>query len=177
VVDENTSSHTEESSGDSGAHTAVEQGSGRTLKTIIIIAIAALVIIIAAAAGAFFFLHKGHHEEEEPESKPVIEAVANPGYYPMDEMIVNLSGDSKRPSYLKIKIVIELADEKDKASIDSIKPKIIDVFQTYLSELRPEDLKGSAGMFRLREELLIRISEISKPVRIRNILFQERLVQ
>ncbi|MCL2473924.1 MAG: flagellar basal body-associated FliL family protein [Alphaproteobacteria bacterium] len=152
-----------------------ELGSGRKRNMGGMIAIVVLAAVICAAAGVFLFLNKGGTKEFAAEEKNVV--VVYPGYYPLDDMLVNLSGDAKRPNYLKLKIVIELADEKDKVYMDAIKPKIIDKFQAYLRELRVDDLKGSVGTYRLREELLIRVAEVSKPVRIRDILFQEMLVQ
>jgi len=102
---------------------------------------------------------------------------AAPKYYPLGDILVNLSGDGKRPNFLKIKISLELANDKDSARIDMLKPRIIDNFQVYLRELRVEDLRGSAGLYRLREELLLRVSEVVQPVRVRDVLFLEMLVQ
>jgi flagellar FliL protein len=53
----------------------------------------------------------------------------------------------------------------------------VDSFQVYLRELRVEDLKGSAGMYRLREDLLRRINEAARPVKISDVLFKEMLIQ
>ena len=36
-------------------------------------------------------------------------------------------------------------------------PRIVDKFQIYLRGVRVEDLRGSDGMHRLREELLLRV--------------------
>ena len=55
--------------------------------------------------------------------------------------------------------------------------KIIDNFQTYLRELRIEDLRGSAGMYRLREELFVRVNAAAAPVKVKDVLFREMLVQ
>ena len=160
----------------SDTNSAPEQSVNKKSNGGLIVAVVGVVLIIAVAAGAFFFLHKGEHSTDAADEHKE-EVVSNPGYYVLDDLIVNLSGDAKRPNYLKLKIVIELADENDKDLMDNIKPKIIDKFQTYLRELRVDDLKGSVGMYRLREELLIRITEVSKPVRIKDILLQEILVQ
>ena len=72
---------------------------------------------------------------------------------------------------------LELEDPKDIERIESIMPRIIDNFQTHLRELRIEDLKGSAGMYRLREELLARASAAAAPVKVSDVLFKEMLVQ
>lgn len=104
-------------------------------------------------------------------------ATGAPVFLSLGDVLVNLSGDGKRPNFLKIKISLDLADEKDKAAVEGMKPRIIDNFQVYLRELRVEDLRGSAGLQRLREELLLRVTEIAAPVRVREVLFQEMLVQ
>lgn len=92
-------------------------------------------------------------------------------------MMVNLSGEGKRPNFLKIKVSLELGDEADKAKMEQIKPRILDDFQTYLRELRIDDLKGSAGIYRLREELLLRVGEAAHPTRVDDVLITEMLVQ
>jgi flagellar protein FliL len=112
---------------------------------------------------------EGHGEKEDKE--------AHAAFVDLGDMLVNLSGDGKRQNYLKVKIAIEIADDKDLPKLQSIKPRIIDNFQVYLRELRVEDLKGSAGLYRLREELLLRVTEAAQPVRIKDVLFQEMLVQ
>ena len=78
---------------------------------------------------------------------------------------------------MKIRISLELASARDKAKMDTIMPRVIDNFQTYLRELRISDLKGSAGMYRLREELLVRVNAAAAPARIKDVLFKEMLIQ
>jgi flagellar FliL protein len=56
-------------------------------------------------------------------------------------------------------------------------PRIIDNFQVYLRELRLDDLRGSAGIYRLREELLMRVNTAAQPVHVKDVLFREMLVQ
>ncbi|MDD3181997.1 MAG: flagellar basal body-associated FliL family protein [Alphaproteobacteria bacterium] len=102
---------------------------------------------------------------------------AAPTFYSLGDILVNLSGDGKRPNFLKIRASLELASEKDVPAIEALKPRIIDHFQVYLRELRIEDLRGSAGLYRLREELLLRVTEAVQPIRVRDVLFQEMLVQ
>ena len=145
-------------------------------KLILIGAIAGVVLLFAVAGGGYFYLssskaktEKQTQAAEEPKSKPV--------YYSLGDMIVNLSGEGKHPHYLKVKISLELADEKDLPLIETIKPRVVDNFQVYLRELRMEDLRGSAGIYRLREELLMRVTEATQPIRVRDVLFQEMLVQ
>ena len=47
----------------------------------------------------------------------------------------------------------------------------------FTRELRVEDLRGSAGVQRLREELLMRVNTAVHPIEVRDVLFKEMLVQ
>ena len=170
--------------GEEGAEGAAEgeagddaaKAKGKKKKMIIIGAVAAVLVLGGGGAAAFFFM--GHKTAVEKEAAAATEeARAKPAYYPLGDMIVNLSGEGKHPNFLKVKVTLELADEKDTTLMDQIKPRITDNFQVYLRELRIDDLRGSAGMYRLREELLMRVTEAAQPVRIRDVLFQEMLVQ
>jgi flagellar FliL protein len=98
-------------------------------------------------------------------------------FYDLPEMLVNLNSTGRRPTYLKIKVSLEVANESAAKRLQLLKPRIIDHFQVYLRELRTEDLRGSAGIYRLREELLARVNAAVKPTRVENVLFREVLVQ
>ena len=80
-------------------------------------------------------------------------------------------------AFLKLKISLELVRPEDVPKVESVMPKIIDNFQAYLRELRVEDLKGSSGMYRLREELLKRVGAAIAPATVNDVLFKEMLVQ
>ena len=82
-----------------------------------------------------------------------------------------------RNATLKIRIALELQEQDDVPQIELMMPRILDNFQVYLRELRIEDLKGSAGMYRLREELLSRVAAAVAPARVNDVLFKEMLVQ
>ena len=61
--------------------------------------------------------------------------------------------------------------------IQPLLPRVEDLFQVYLRELRPADLEGSAGTYRLREELLKRVNIALHPAEVDAVLFKELLVQ
>lgn len=153
-----------------------EEAKGGKKKLIIIIA-AAVLLLAAAGGGAYFFLFAGEApppptEDGSPppeEQKPVV-------FYDLPEMTVNLATEG-RTTYLKVRIALEV---QDRAMIDQIQPflpRILDAFQIYLRELRPADLEGSAGLYRLKEELLRRINLSVYPARVDGVLFKEILVQ
>jgi flagellar FliL protein len=94
------------------------------------------------------------------------------------EVLVNLSTTgAERTQYLKVKIVLEIPDPQQQPQIQSSMPRVMDAFQTYLRELRPTDLDGSAGLYRLKEELTRRVNVAISPSRVNAVLFKEIVVQ
>jgi flagellar FliL protein len=112
----------------------------------------------------------GEGEVAEAESEPSI-------FFDLPELLVNLNSSGKKASFLKMSVSLELVDEDARGQVEAMLPRLIDQFQVYLRELRPEDLKGSAGLYRLREELLLRANEAVKPAQVKDVLFKEMLVQ
>ena len=94
---------------------------------------------------------------EAPPPKP-------PSFVDVPDMLVNLVGaPGERVQYLKVKVVLEVKEEKQVEAIKPAMPRVTDIFQTYLRELRPTDLNGSAGLFRLKEELTRRVNAAVAP--------------
>lgn len=92
-------------------------------------------------------------------------------------MVVNLSTEDGTPRLLRLKIQLELVDSSDYEDVKAVMPRIEDQFQRYLRGLRVRDLKGSAGIYRLQIELLSRVNKAVAPIEIKDILFQEILIQ
>lgn len=115
--------------------------------------------------------HKDGHEEAGVKPLPA------PVFLELPEMVANLNGSAKRPSYVKLRARVELAKPEDLPVAQAAIPRLQDLFQTYLRETRPEDLRGSAGTYRLREELIARGNVAVAPARITDVLFTEMLVQ
>jgi len=100
-----------------------------------------------------------------------------PVFIELPEMIANLNGNPHRPSYVKLTARLELAKPEDADRVRADIPRLQDLFQTYLREMRPEELRGSAGTYRLREELIARANVATAPARINNVLFTQMLIQ
>ena len=98
-------------------------------------------------------------------------------FFDLPELLVNLNSTGRRPNFLKMKVSLELNSEMDVSRVRELSPRIIDNFQVYLRELRVEDLRGSAGIYRLREELLARVNSAVRPTKVRDVLFRDMLVQ
>ena len=137
------------------------------------IIIGAVVLLLGAGAGGYFmfFAKKDHKVAEAPPPKP-------PVFIDMPELLVNMSpAPGERPQYLKVKLVLEVKEAPQAALIQPNIPRVMDIFQTYLREVRPSDLNGSAGMYRLKEELTRRVNVAVAPTQVSAVLFKEILVQ
>jgi flagellar protein FliL len=137
------------------------------------IAGAGLIVLGGGGFGAYRFVF--HGKAEEKPAAPVVKPVA---FFDLPDVMVNLSGAAgERAQYLKLKIVLELPDQTMGAQIQPVMPRVMDAFQTYLRELRPADLDGSGGLYRMRDELTRRINTMIAPHRINAVLFKEVVVQ
>ena len=65
----------------------------------------------------------------------------------------------------------------DARALEEAMPRLQDLFTTYLREVRPDELRGSAGTYRLREELMARASLAAPPAQVTDVLFVELLLQ
>lgn len=142
-------------------------------KKVMIIAAAALLVVGGGGFGAMKFLGGGEKHEE-----PKKEVVKPATFVDLPDVLVNLSSaGSDRTQYLKVKVVLELPDPELVPKIQPLMPRVMDAFQTYLRELRPTDLDGSAGLYRLKEELTRRVNAAVAPNKVTAVLFKEIVVQ
>lgn len=140
-------------------------------KKVMIMALAGLLVVGGGAGGYFMFGRSSHEEPKKEVAKPAT-------FVDLPDVLVNLSSTgSDRTQYLKVKIVLELPDPLLVAQIQPLMPRVMDAFQTYLRELRPTDLDGSAGLYRLKEELTRRVNVAVAPNKITAVLFKEIVVQ
>jgi flagellar FliL protein len=139
----------------------------------LIIGGAAFLLLAGGGAGAYFTLFKA-----KPEAGADVPLVKPAVFVDLPEIVVNLaSTGAERTQYLRIKVVLELPEQKMIELIQPIMPRVMDAFQTYLRELRASDLDGSAGLYRLKEELTRRVNVSISPSRINAVLFKEIVVQ
>ena len=155
-----------------GAADVAEVAAPKGKLKLIIAAVAVLLIVSSAATWFFFFRHHGDeaHAEAAPPKPPV--------FVEVPEMLVNLVGSpGERVQYLKVRVVLEMKEDRQVDAIKPTMPRVTDIFQTYLRELRPADLNGSAGLFRLREELTRRVNTAIAPNQVNAVVFREIVVQ
>lgn len=144
--------------------------------------IGAGVLLLAGGGGGAWFAGllphggrhgDGHKEEAHAEAK----APAAPVFLDLPDIVANLNAGPRRAAFIKLKAKLELARPEDQAVVQAAMPRVLDLFQTYLREMRPDELRGTAGTYRLREELVARSSIAAQPAHVLNVLFTELLVQ
>ena len=162
-----------EADADDAPQADAAQGGGK--KKLILFGAAGLVVLGLAGGGGYFFFLRGKTGEAAEHAvvkKPV-------GFVEVREMTVNLAPDSPqdRARLLKFKVSLEVKDPKIIPEIQPLMPRVEDSFQVYVRELRASDLEGSAGLYRLREELLRRVNYAVYPAKVDAVLFKEIVVQ
>jgi flagellar protein FliL len=154
-------------------HEAKAEKKKRSMLPLIIIAV---LVIAAGAAGSYMFLvPKGPKTEAKEEKKTAV-------FLDIKDLLIGIVPDMAQTTIgttrlLKLHVALEIADPKDLPAIQALQPRIEDVFQVYLREMRPVDFQGSAAMIRLKDELLKRVNLAVQPRHIDAVLIKELLVQ
>ena len=166
-------------------------GKGRG-KLVIVLAGAAVLLLGGSGAAAYFLGFFGGsaaaHGTAEHAGAPTKEGAAkgkageggpaaDVTFVELPDMLVNLQAETSRPRYLRLRIAVEVEDDKAAAAVKALTPRVLDSFQMFLRSLTVDDVQGSAGMERLKEEMLARVNVAVEPSRIRDVLFKEILVQ
>src|SRR3954469_10264546 len=166
-----------------GVEAASKKGLGKILgklksKKALMIAIPVLLVVLGGGgAGAYFFLFKKSESQEAKAEEAVPLTPPKVAFSDMQDILVNIQSSDGTPAYLKLGVSLELEDEEQKVALEPLMPRITDQFQAYLRELRLDDLKGSAGVLRLKEELLRRVNVAAAPYKVRDVLLKEMIVQ
>ena len=152
-------------------------------KKLLMIAAGVFVLVLCGGgAGAWYFLFRGDHAAKAPanvadagDALPLVPPKV--AFYDMPDMVVNIQSPDGTPAYLKLSVSLELKSAEETPGIKALMPRVVDQFQTYLRELRVDDLRGSESVLRLKEELLRRINVTAAPYRVRDVLLKEMIVQ
>lgn len=138
-----------------------------------------LALVLALGAGAYFFLFSGGSSSATKTASAQGVPLVAPqiAYYDIPDIVVNIQSADGSPAYLKLSVSLELDNAEEKPGIQTLMPRVVDQFQGYLRELRVDDLHGSAGVVRLKEELLRRINVAAAPFPVRDVLLKEMIIQ
>jgi len=144
-------------------------------KLVLFIVLPLLLVLGGGGAAAYFLLFSGDKDAEHAEKAP--EPPKQLVFFDLPDLLVNLSSSGKQSNFLKLKVALEIEDAKNLPQIEKMVPRIVDNFQVYLRELRIDDLRGSAGVYRLKEELIARVNKAVEPTKVSDVLFKEMLIQ
>ena len=159
------------------AEADIEGGEGaapakKKLPIMLIAMVVAVVVLLGGGAAAYFLFFSAPKTDETH-----LAAVPETFIFNLPTMTVNLRGDGEREQFMKLTVALEVANEEVMTEIQPRMAKVVDAFQVYLRELRKSDLEGSAGIYRLKEELRRRVNIAIFPAQVDSILFKEILVQ
>jgi flagellar FliL protein len=178
-----------------GAAAAAAPAPKRT-KKLLMLAVAGVVVLAAAGVGGAWALGAFGGDAPDAEAAdgaadgkasaagegdaegdgPAAEA-AEPIFVELPNMLVNLASESGGTRFLKLSIAVEVDEQATADRIERLAPRIVDSFQLYLRTLRADELRGPGAMFRLKEDLHVRIHQAIEPATVRDVLFKEMLVQ
>jgi flagellar FliL protein len=179
------SQNADSASNDMEAYEEAERGK----KKLILLVVLPLLVLGGIGAGLYFsgFLDKILAKDETEVAAAPTPPPANQGkgapvastgaqFLKIPDMTVNLNSEGT-PRYLRLSVQLEMKNATDLQAVETVMPRVVDQFQTYLRELRVQDLRGSAGIYRLQAELLARVNQAAYPVEVQDVLFQEILIQ
>jgi len=144
-------------------------------KKLVLFVVLPLLLLGGGGGAAFMMGLFGGKAGETAEAKP---AAPKPIIFvDLPEMLVNLNSSGRQQNYLKLKVALEVDDPAVPPKLNDVMPRVLDSFTVFLRELRVDDLSGSAGLYRVKEELLVRVAQAVQPLPVKDVLFKEMLVQ
>jgi flagellar FliL protein len=161
---------------DDAAERSAEKSGG---KKKLLLAVFAIMLLGGGGAGVHFsgILNDDEKTVAQSDQPPAPPPPAKSIYFDLPTMIVNLNSTAAKPHFLKLQASLELEAGFDLTTLLPLRPRVIDKFQVYMRELRVEDLRANGGLNILREELLTQINEAIKPIKVKDVLFRNLLVQ
>lgn len=154
-------------------------GAGGGLKKLLLFVGAPVLLLLIGGAVAYFLgvfdSLFGPSQEELAAEQQQADSLGH--FFELEEMLVSMGRAGRKSSFLKLRISLELEKKEDEQRIKAVMPRIVDNFQVFLRGLRIEELQGSHGLYRVKEELLVRVNAAANPVKVKDVLFKEMLVQ
>jgi flagellar protein FliL len=152
-----------------------------------LIVLGGLLVVLGGGGGAYYFLGgapaEGHGEAAAADHGGGGHGASSElppehaAFFDVPDIVVNIQSTDSTPAYLKLSVSLELDGPEGRAAIEPVMPRVVDQFQTYLRELRVDDVRGSMGVMRLKEELLRRVNLAAAPTPVRDVLLKEMIVQ
>jgi len=171
---------------------AAKAAQPKSKKKLIIIGAAAGVLLLGGGGGAAFLFSgpsakaegakDAHGEKKEEKSAEGGhgeggEAGGKDAFVDVPAMMVNLRSPDGQTRFLKLHFMIVPGDGVAADELKEKLPLVLDSFQPFLRELRPEDLAGSAAVFRIKEEMMVRATATLGDGKVKDILIQDLVQQ
>lgn len=136
------------------------------------VALGGVLLLAGVSAGGWWIM-----QESDEGASAVASAAGKSSYIEVPAITVNLRGGDTQARFLKLRFIIVAADAGKVEGIKERLPVVLDALQPFLRELRPEDLAGSAAVFRIKEEMMARATQALGAGTIRDVLIQDLLQQ
>lgn len=156
--------------------TPEDENSAGNKQKLSILAVILAVLLIAAAGGAYFLWPNAYPWAEKTGAGASAD-VSEKSLIDVPPMVVNLRSSDGRVQMLKLHFMLVAAGP---GRVDAIRGKLpiyLDALQPFLRELRPEDLNGSAAVYRVKEEMLSRSIDAFGDGAVRDVLIQDLIQQ
>jgi flagellar FliL protein len=153
-------------------------GGGR--KKILIIGLPLLLLLLLGGGGAAYVMGMVPPAAGDAGTADESAAIDDPAsivFVELPDLLINLNAEGPRLRFLKIAAALEVRGEDQAEAVRRFVPRILDSFHMYLRAIRPEELQGSQGVYRIKEELLARTNDAVRPAQVRDVLVRELLVQ
>ena len=162
---------------------------GGLKKLLLFIGLPAVIVVLGGVAAALLFLGGGDEGEHMAEGEDgvveelsaadqIIEELESYHTLQVGDFQLDIEGDDGRPLTMQLKFSVAYEDEDLRRVLEneSMKARLRTTYLEFLRTLRPDDLYGSMGTFRLRAELLRRTNLEIQPLSAEAVLIDDLII-
>lgn len=139
-----------------------------------------LLMAVGIAVGFYYVFNRNYDNDASLNYSVVKNTASENGtdaetvtvFYDLPEISARLQNPAGEVQTLNFKLSIELSKVEDTQTVDNLLPRIKDAINAHIVELTPEEVRGSEGLYWLKEELLYRINLLTAPVKVNNLNFK-----
>ena len=136
-----------------------------------------LVLALLGGGGGFYAVYSGLILAPEPSGQAAgedapdkVKGMPDVAFVPVDPMVISLG--SGGASHLRFQAQLEVGSAYE-AEVGKLMPRVVDVLNSYLRALEPEDLEAGSALIRLRAQMLRRVQIVTGGDRVKDLLIME----
>lgn len=140
--------------------------------------IVGLVLALAGGGGGFFAVKSGliggsadSGAAEDVPSDGHSETALPVAFVPLDPLVISLPDDGGR-THLRFSAQLEVNPERA-LEVEAVKPRIVDVLNSYLRAVKIEELEDPTSLMKLRGQMLRRVQIVTGEGQVRDLLIME----